>query len=61
MPGGQKTLLFKIASEINIGKEAIVDFLKSKGFDIVNKPTSTLSPEMVDAIYDKFKREKKSC
>lgn len=50
--------LFKIASDINIGKDAIVDFLQAKGFDIENKPTSNLTPEMVDIIYDKFKKEK---
>jgi translation initiation factor IF-2 len=56
----KKTRLFKIASEINIGKETIVDYLNSKGFDIENKPTSVVTEEMLDAIYDKFKNEKRA-
>ncbi len=52
--------LFKLASEINIGKDAIVDYLQKKGFDIVNKPTSQLTPDMVEAVYDKFKRERRA-
>lgn len=53
----KKIRLFKIASEINIGKETIVEYLQSKGYDIQNKPTSILSEEMVDAVFDKFKKE----
>ena len=54
-----KVRLIKIASEINIGRDAIVDFLQKKGFDIKNKPTSFLTPEMVDLVHDKFKKELK--
>lgn len=50
--------LFKIASELNMGRDAIVDFLQSKGFDIQNKPTSSLTEDMVEIVYEKFKREK---
>ncbi len=53
----KKERLFRIASEINIGKDAIVAFLKSKGFVIENKPTQMLTEDMVSAVYDKFKRE----
>lgn len=52
--------LFKIASEINIGKDAIVEFLQGKGFSIENRPTAELTEGMLDAIYDKFKKEKKA-
>ncbi len=52
--------LFKIASEINIGKDAIVEFLQGKGFSIENRPTAELTESMLDAIYDKFKKEKKA-
>src|SRR6185295_18121250 len=55
-----KIKLFKIASDINIGKEAIVEFLQTKGFHLDNRPTATLTDEMVDAVYDKFKKEKKA-
>ncbi|MDQ1266291.1 MAG: translation initiation factor, partial [Bacteroidota bacterium] len=34
------------------------EFLQSKGFEIDNKPTAKLNAEMVDAVYDKFKKEK---
>jgi len=57
MADATKTRLFKIASEINIGKETIVDFLKSKGYSIENKPTATLDEDMVKAVHDKFKKE----
>lgn len=53
----KKIRLFKLASEINIGREEIVKYLQSKGFDIQNKPTATLDEKMVDSVYDKFKRE----
>lgn len=52
--------LIKIASEINIGKDAIVEFLIGKGFTVDNKPTAQLSEEMVEAIYNKFKKELKA-
>lgn len=55
-----KIRLFKIASEINIGKETIVEFLQHKGFDVHNKPTTVLTEEMADAVYDKFKKEKRA-
>ncbi|MCX7737069.1 MAG: translation initiation factor IF-2 [Candidatus Kapabacteria bacterium] len=55
-----KTKLFKLASEINIGRDSIVDFLKSKGFEIENKPTAVLTEEMVDLVMEKFKKEKKA-
>jgi len=56
----KKIKLFKIASEINIGKDTIVDFLQGKGYDIQNKATAVLTPEMVELVYDKFKREKRA-
>lgn len=58
---GEKTVkLFKIASEINIGRDTIVSYLQGKGFDIQNKPTTTLTEQMVELIHDKFKKEKKA-
>ncbi len=60
MATNTQTKLFRIASEINIGKEAIVEFLNSKGFQIENKPTAVLTDEMVEAVYDKFKKERKA-
>lgn len=60
MAGTEKIRLIKIASEINIGKDTIVEYLHSKGFSIDNKPTAILSEEMADLVYEKFKREKKA-
>ena len=42
MSASQGTRLFKLASQINIGKDAIVEFLQAKGFTIENKPTTML-------------------
>lgn len=54
----QKThLLFKIAAELNIGRETIVEFLQSKGFDVPNKPTSKLTEEMHGLVMNKFEKE----
>ncbi len=58
MAANNKIKIFKIASEINIGIGAIVEFLQNKGYDIQNKPTSTITEEMANLVYDKFKREK---
>ncbi|MDP2362257.1 MAG: hypothetical protein Q8M94_00655, partial [Ignavibacteria bacterium] len=60
MSDHEKIMLFKIASEINLGRDAVVQFLQQKGFVVENKPTALLSVDMVEAIYDKFKREKKA-
>ena len=60
MSASQGTRLFKLASQINIGKDAIVEFLQAKGFTIENKPTTMLSEEMVDVVMDKFAREAKA-
>jgi len=60
MAEGNKIRLIKIASEINIGRETIVEYLKTKGHNIDNKPIALLSDEMVEIVYDKFKREKKA-
>lgn len=55
-----KIRLFKIASEINIGKETIVEFLQGKGHDVHNKPTTVLTEVMAEAVYDKFRKEKRA-
>ena len=54
----QKTYrLFKIASELNIGRDTIVEFLLSKGFEVPNKATSKLTDEMYDLVMNKFEKE----
>jgi len=56
----EKIRLFKLASEINIGRDNIVEFLQSKGFNIENKATAILTDDMVDLVLEKFKKEKKA-
>jgi translation initiation factor IF-2 len=51
------TRLFKLASQINIGKETIVDFLQARGFKIENKATTTLTDEMTELVLDNFQKE----
>lgn len=55
-----KVRLFKIASELNISKDTIVDFLLSRGFNVENKPTTTLDEDMQKLVYEKFKQERKN-
>ncbi|MCK5741053.1 MAG: translation initiation factor IF-2 N-terminal domain-containing protein, partial [Chlorobi bacterium] len=57
MAAVKKKRLFKIASEINVGKDTIIDYLEGKGFKIERKPTFLLTVDMVETVYDKFKRE----
>jgi translation initiation factor IF-2 len=52
--------LFKLAAEINISKDTIVEYLQGKGFSVENKPITKLNDAMVDAVYDKFKKEKRA-
>ncbi|MBU3741722.1 MAG: translation initiation factor IF-2 [Candidatus Kapabacteria bacterium] len=59
MSGSAGNKLFKIASQINIGRDAIVEYLASKGFTIENKPTAVLTDEMVDVVHEKFSKELK--
>jgi len=38
--------LGKAATEFNVSKEAIIESLQKKGFEVENKPTSKLTEEM---------------
>lgn len=46
--------LVKIAKELNVGTSTIVDFLKGKGYEIENKPTSKISDEMHEELLKEF-------
>jgi len=59
MSASTGTKLFKVASSINIGRDAIVEFLVSKGFKVENKATSVLTDEMVHVVTEKFSKELK--
>jgi len=52
----KKVRISKIAAEINIPADQIVDFLKKKGFE-VKTLNSVVSEEMMDAIHDHFKKD----
>lgn len=60
MSAQKGTRLFKLASRLNIGKDAIVEFLLTKGITIENKPTTSLSDDIVSLILDKFEKEQKA-
>ncbi len=60
MSAQQGTRLFKLASQLNIGKDAIVEFLLTKGVTIENKPTTSLSEEVVSLVLGKFEKEQKA-
>ena len=59
MSAQQGTRLFKLASQLNIGKDAIVEYLLTKGISIENKPTTSLTEEMVTLVMGKFEKEQK--
>ncbi|MEO0734073.1 MAG: translation initiation factor IF-2, partial [Bacteroidota bacterium] len=52
--------LIKVANEFNVGISTIVDHLSEKGFDIDNKPTAKVTPEMEAAIRDAFDNSRKN-
>jgi translation initiation factor IF-2 len=54
-----KMRITTMASELNLSKDTIIQYLELKGFKIENKATTMLSDEMIDVLYDKFKKEKK--
>ena len=53
--------LVKVAKELNVSIDTMVDFLKSKGFNIEAKPTTMISDEIFQLLineFSKFKIEK---
>jgi len=46
--------LVKVAKELNVGTDSIVDFLSKKGFDIEAKPTSMITDEMHNVLLQEF-------
>lgn len=60
MAGSAGNKLFKVASQINIGRDAIVEYLASKGHKIDNKATTVLTDEQTDLVIEKFAKELKT-
>ncbi len=59
MPEIQKAKrLAKVANEFNIGRATIVEYLVKQGFNIEDKPTTKVTPEMYDALLKEFRQEK---
>ncbi|MEM9886073.1 MAG: translation initiation factor IF-2 [Bacteroidota bacterium] len=48
--------LIKIAKELNVGLSTLVDFLNDNGFEIENKPTAKVSPDMQEALKREFQK-----
>ncbi|MEM6770240.1 MAG: translation initiation factor IF-2, partial [Bacteroidota bacterium] len=46
--------LIKVANELNVATTRIVDHLSSKGFEVENKPTTKLTPEMENIVREAF-------
>ena len=46
--------LIKVANELNVATTRIVEHLSSKGFDVENKPTTKLTPEMQNVVREAF-------
>lgn len=42
--------LVQVASELGVGTKTVVEFLKSNGFEVVDKPTAKISDEMFEAL-----------
>ena len=52
--------LGKAATEFNVSKEAIIESLQKKGFEVENKPTSKLTEEMYAYISGMFSSDKEA-
>ena len=46
--------LIKVANELNVATSTIVDHLSRKGFEVENKPTAKLTPDMEAAVRQEF-------
>jgi translation initiation factor IF-2 len=44
----------KVAKELNVGIETIVDFLKKKRYNVENNPNAKISPEMYNELLKEF-------
>ncbi|HWP81302.1 MAG TPA: translation initiation factor IF-2 [Bacteroidota bacterium] len=53
----KKIKIYKLATELNLGSDTIIEFLKKKGFEVKNHMT-VVTDEMMHAIMGHFKKEK---
>ncbi len=52
-----KKVLVKVATELNVGKDSIVDHLLKKGFEIDNKPNAKITEEMYSELVKEFQKD----
>lgn len=50
--------LLAAAKEFNIGKETLIDYLTSKGFEIDAKPSTKLTEDMYNALQKEYAKDK---
>ncbi|MCX7880190.1 MAG: translation initiation factor IF-2 [Ignavibacteria bacterium] len=55
----KKIRLHQVATELNVGKDSIVDFLNKSGFELSNKPTSIITEQMIETLLKGFIKERK--
>lgn len=48
--------LVKVAAELNIGTNTIVEYLNDNGYEVVNRPTAKVSDEMYDKLLARFNK-----
>ena len=57
---GKAKRLNKVAKEFNISISTIVDFLKTKGFEIDSKPNTKIEGEILSVLEDEFAEDKEA-
>lgn len=58
MAGVKNIRLNKVLREFNVSLDRVVDFLKSKGHEIDSRPTTKISGEVYDILYEEFETDK---
>ena len=54
----KKIRLNKVLREFNVSLDRVVDFLKSKGHEIDSRPTTKISNEVYEVLYEEFETDK---
>jgi len=55
---GKKYRIAKVAAELNVGYEALLDFLAEKGEEVERKPTAKISGDMYNLLLKEFQSDK---
>ena len=55
---GKKYRIAKVAAELNVGYEALLDFLAEKGEEVERKPTAKITGDMYNLLLKEFQSEK---